>query len=180
MNHVTTTTTTMAQSPPPPTMAVSGKGPNWGKHMMHCIVCVTCLLVLLWIACFVVMCILLHRANTLEVRVACPGFWDFMLISLLTPFLIPTIYCIFSFVMWWSWYPFLGSCMLIMGVMSLFITLNAMESPGCVETIRSTTTPVPWLIYVGILKTVIYCAGSLSSLCGHVVKNDHEKHMFII
>ena len=164
-------------------MIVSGKAPNWSKVMIHCMVCVGCLLFLLWVACFVAMCILLHRANTMDVRVACAGFWDFMLISMLSPFLIPTIYCMFSFVMWWGWYPFSGSCMLIMGIMSFYVTLNAMESSACMEAIRDTTAPIPWLVYVGIIKTIVYCAGAISSLCGHVIQNHSDNgyaHMFII
>lgn len=156
----------------PPPVVISGKrGPDWNsRDMLHCVVCLMCLAFLLWTSCFVVMCILLHRANTLEVKTACAGFWDFMLLSLLTPILIPTMYCFFSWVMWWGWYPFSGSCMFVMGIFSLHMTLNALENAACVEAVRSTSGPVPWLIYVGMLKSVIYCAGAISSLFGHVFK----------
>jgi hypothetical protein len=158
---------------------ISGKKPDWvdaGKAAVHCIECLGCFACMLWVACFILMSLLLHRANTMEVRVACAGFWDFMLISLLSPVLIPSIYCIFSFVMWWNWYAFSGSCMLILAVASLHMTLNASENSACVEAIRLTTKPIPWLLYAGWIKSVVYCAGAVSSLCGHVANNNsHNK-----
>jgi hypothetical protein len=156
----------------PPIMGgISGKKPNWtdaGKAAMHCIICLGCFACLMWIACFVLLSLLLHRANTQQVRAECAGFWDFMLISLLSPVIIPAIFCIFSWIMWWSWYPFSGSCMLILAVVSLHMTLTASENASCVEAIRNTSYPVPWLLYAGWLKSVIYCSGAVSSLFGHV------------
>ncbi len=162
------------ESPPPPPPNISGKKPDWkdaGKAAFHCMICLGCLVCLLWITCFVLMSILLHKANTSEVRAACAGFWDFMLISLLSPVLIPSIYCIFSVVMWWNWYSFSGSCMLILAIASLHMTLNASENSTCVEAIRNTTSPVPWLLYVGWIKSVVYCAGAISSLLGHTASS---------
>ena len=153
--------------PPLPPITISGKKPDWrdaGKAAFQCVLCVSCLACLLWAVCFVLMSILLHKANTTEVRASCAGFWDFMLISLLSPLLVPSIYCMFSFVMWWNWYSFSGSCMLILAIASLHMTLTASENSLCVESIRNTSPPVPWLIYVGWLKSIIYCAGAVSSI----------------
>lgn len=163
---------------PPHHDHISGKRPDWkdaGRAAIHCIECISCFACMLLITCFILMSLLLHRANTMEVRTACAGFWDFMLISLLSPLLVPTIYCIFSFVLWWNWYAFSGSCMLILAIASLHMTLNASENSACVEAIRSTTNPIPWLLYAGWLKSVVYCAGAVSSLCGHVANNTLNK-----
>ena len=43
-------------------------------------------------------------------------------------------------------------------------TLNAASNHQCVESIRSTSPPVPWLIIVGWFKAAVYGAGALSSL----------------
>ena len=168
-------------SPPPIMGGISGKKPEWkdiGKAGLHCVLCLGCFSCILWVACFVLLSILLHRANTMEVRAACAGFWDFMLVSLLSPLLIPAAYLIFSWIMWWSWYPFSGSCMLILAVVSLHITLTSSENATCVEAIRKTSSPIPWLIYAGWLKSIIYCAGAVSSLCGHVTTTTTPHNFF--
>ena len=161
-------------NPPPESFGISGKFPDM-KDALHalfyCFVCFGCCTFILWICCFIIEALLLHRANNSEVRVTCPGFWDFMLISLLSPILIPLAFCIFSCMMWWSWYPFSGACMLILAIASLHITIVSSENGACIEAIRNTSPPLPWLIYIGWLKSVIYSAGSISILCSYYVNN---------
>jgi hypothetical protein len=148
----------------------SSRLPRWKdlqSTLLRCALCLACLLALLWLVLLVLVILLLSYSNTPAVRAACAGFWDFMLISILSPVLIPLAYCVLSCGAW-PWAPFSGACMLIMGASCLHLTLMSSENSVCVEAIRSTSPPLPWLIYIGWLKSALYLAGALSSLSSHL------------
>ena len=149
-----------------PAMKISSKRPGWKdvqNVVVEFVVCATCLMCTLWIAMFVVVALLLSYANTPAVRNSCAGFWDFMLVSMLSPVLIPVLYCMLSCCAW-PWQPFSGGCMLILGIACLHLTIACSENRECMDAIRGTTPPLPWLIYMGWLKASLYLAGAVSSL----------------
>ena len=128
-----------------------------------CLLCLAIFGVALWVSCFVSICILLDKANIESVHSSCAGFWDFMLVSVLAPVLIPIGYCLLSCGAW-QWRSFSGVCMLILAITSLQLTLTAASNHECVDAIRNTTPPIPWLIYMGWVKAAVYGTGALSAL----------------
>jgi hypothetical protein len=146
--------------------SISGKTADFRdipKLLVECVACAACLLCALWVAIIVVVSLLLSYANTPAVRTSCAGYWDFMLVSMLSPVIIPTLYCMLSCCAW-PWQPFSGGCMLILGVACLHLTVTCSENGACMDAIRSTTPPLPWLIYMGWLKASLYLAGALSAI----------------
>ena len=138
---------------------------------MRCVCCLSVFVLALWLTGFVLTCLLLHWADTPEVHRACAGFWDFMLVSILSPVLVPAAYlslvCVIGGFLPWDYFS--CGCMLIMGISSLFMTLTAASRGECVEALRHPS--VPWLIYIGWLKAAAYCAGALSTLCGSSISH---------
>ena len=131
----------------------------------QCVCCVLTFVAVLWVAVFVLTCMLLSWANTPGVRAACAGFWDFMLVSVLSPVLIPLVYCMMTGVAGvLRWQLFSGACMLVFAISALYMTLVAAGNHACVEALRETAPPVPWLILVGWFKAAAYGAGALSTL----------------
>jgi hypothetical protein len=53
--------------------------------------------------------------------------------------------------------------MLILGVACLHMTITCSENNECMQAIRETTPPLPWLIYMGWIKSGLYFAGALST-----------------
>ena len=150
---------------PPPNMAEGSRRPEWGdmqKLVVEFVMCASCLVCSLWTSLLVIVSLLLSYANTPDVRGSCAGFWDFMLVSILSPVIIPVLYCLLSCCAW-PWKPFSGGCMLIMGIACLHLTITCSENRECMEAIRRTTPPLPWLIYMGWLKSSLYLAGAVSS-----------------
>lgn len=140
-------------------------------YMLRCVCCTIIFIVLLWIVAFCISCTLLHRANTPAVRSECAGFWDFMLISLLSPFLIPSAYCmLYCVTTRMQWHLFSGACMVVFAISSLYMTLAAASNHACTEAIRETAPPFPWLILIGWFNAAAYGAGALSSLWGSTVE----------
>ena len=161
-----------------PKMVISGKKAEWKDFqnmLLELVACATCLVCLLWTALFVAVALLLGYANTPDVRGACAGFWDFMLVSMLSPVIIPVLYCLLSCCSW-PWRPFSGGCMLIMGVACLHLTITCSENRECMDAIRKTTPPLPWLIYMGWIKSGLYIAGALSSLAAWYHGRETEAH----
>jgi len=141
---------------------VSSKKTDIRTLLLECLAFGTCLLCLVWVSIIVIVSLLLSYANTPDVRNHCAGFWDFMLVSTLSPVIIPTLYCMLSCCSW-PWQPFSAGCMLIMGVACLHLTITCSENGACMDAIRSTSPPLPWLIYMGWLKASLYLAGALST-----------------
>ena len=146
----------------PPANNSSKKWKNMQHVLIQFVFCAVCIMLMLWIALFVIVALLLSYANTPAVRNSCAGFWDFMLVSMLSPVIIPVLYCLLSCCAW-PWRPFSGACMLIMGGACLHLTITCSENVACMEAIRKTTPPLPWLIYMGWLKASLYFSGAVSS-----------------
>lgn len=145
----------------PPPFHVSSHRTN---TMMKGFLCVTGIMCAIWLTVFVCVCVLLHKTNTPSVHMNCPGFWDFTLLSVLSPMLLPFLYLLSSSVLTISWTSFSTAWLFAMSLFSFAITLASSLNYNCIETLREITPPFPWLMFVGWIKSVIYFAGTLSSL----------------
>jgi hypothetical protein len=136
------------------------------RTLTGAIVCAAVCVAAVWLAAFLGMCVLLSWANTPEVQAACPGFWDFMLASVFAPLAIPCLYCAVVCCLWVAWQPFYGACSLVMAVACLHMSLTASESGACVEALRRTSEPLPWLLYAAYIKGALFTAAAATSLMG--------------
>ena len=128
----------------------------------HTVLTILCCLACLFLSLFVLLCVLLARANTPEVRAACPGFWDFMLAAVFAPAAIPVLYCLVACCLWVEWRPFYAGCSTVMAVACLHTALTAGESASCVEALRATSAPLPWLLYACYVKCALFTGGAVS------------------
>ena len=123
-----------------------------------------CCLLMMYLFLFICLCVLLARANVPEVRSACAGFWDFMLATIFIPMAIPLLYCMIACCFWVSWQAFYGACSLVLAIACLHMSLTAGENPACVDALRRTSEPLPWLLYAGYIKGALFATGTLSSI----------------
>ena len=147
----------------PPPFHISSRGIAFGKfgtHVLWALFILALLVVLAWLAFFIGLCVLLAENNTPEVRSQCGGFWDFMLVSILSPVIIPAAYCILSCGIWSRWTIFSCAACSIMAFASLHMSLTASENRGCVAVLG---TP-PLLLYAGFIKAILYCCGAITQI----------------
>ena len=149
---------------PPPISSRLPTSVELMRTFAHTIVCMAIAAILVAVFVFTCLCILLSRANTPDVRSACPGYWDFMLIAILAPFCVPLLYCALAccFACEWSAFSFASS--LVMGIACLQMSLSAGTNASCVEALRRTSEPLPWLIYAGYIKSALFLASAASHL----------------
>jgi len=141
------------------------------KAFFECICCFGFLAAALFVFFFVMVCALLAWNDTDEVRKNCPGFWEYSLVALLSPLIIPAVYCVYCccclFVLgFWNWYAYSGACMLVMAIAGLHMSITSAENWNCVVALKSSTpsSPLPWLLYACWLKCVLFFSGAFSSL----------------
>lgn len=146
----------------PPPFHVSGHRGHLSSSLLRGVLCIAGIMGFIWLILFVSICVLLYRTNTLSVHMNCPGFWDFTLVSVLSPLLLPLLYLLSSSVLTISWNSFSTAWLLGMSLFSFATTLNATLNFNCVETLRSITPPFPWLVFVGWIKSIMYFAGTVS------------------
>lgn len=155
-----------------PIPVISGRRANNRDLFNICVemmCCFGCFILVFFVALFVCMCILLNTTNTENVRKACVGFWEFSLVALLSPILIPFVYGVYAccFVIcfgWWNWYVYSGTCMFVMGVACLHMSIIVSQNSLCITALCESTPPVPWLLYAVWIKSVLFFSGSFSSL----------------
>ncbi len=147
----------------PPEGHISGYN-ALAQKAVWALVCGCVCVVLVWVVVFVLLCVLLARNNTPEVHAACGGFWDFMLVSILSPILIPAAYCILTCGVWARWSTFTCAACLIMACASLQMSLGVSERRACLDALGDP----PLLLYAGYVKAIMYCVGSISTLFGEV------------
>lgn len=128
-------------------------------------------MLLAFLALFVALCVLLAKANVPAVHAACPGFWDFMLAAVFAPVAIPMLYCCLAWCAWVSWQAFSGGACLALAIACLHLSLSAAENGACVEALRATSPPLPWLLYAGFIKGALFAAGALSSILARAAVN---------
>ena len=125
------------------------------KEMMFCL---GTLFVLVIIGVSVSVCVLLSKTNNSLVKSSCGGLWEYMLVALLSPIIIPTFYCLYTclFLMAfpWNWNVFSGTYILTLGIIGLHISISTSENSNCVNALRESTQPVPWLLYASWFKTI--------------------------
>jgi hypothetical protein len=117
---------------------------------------------LLWVALFVSMCVLLARDNTADVHARCGGLWDFVLVSLLSPVIVPIAYCVLT---WCTigWATFSCVACGVMGTVSIHMSLTYSENAGCIAALGEP----PLLLFAVYIKSVLYGVGALSSFYAH-------------
>ena len=125
--------------------------------------CVMCALIVLWVAFFVIGCILVHSANVPAVHAACGGFWEFMVVALVSPALIPIGYAILGLGAF-AWQDYYAIATVVLAIAALYMTSVAANSSQCQDAIRDTTPPEPWLIFFGWIKGVAYLAAAVSAV----------------
>ena len=123
------------------------------KHVLHGILCIACLCFCFCLVLFTVLCVLLHATNTPQVHAACPGLWDFVLVAVFAPLLGPVCMLLsrscclsFSLVSWLS----------VLSALGVILSLRASLLSACIETLRDTTPPLPWLLLVSWAKTILF------------------------
>lgn len=141
------------------------------KEIMCCFIA---FVVLIYISVFICICIILQKTNNSTVKGNCGGFWEFMIIALISPIIIPLFYfvysCILFFIFSIKWRKFYGACMFVFGVASLHMCIHVSENQLCLESLRNSTPPLPWLLYAGWVKTLFFFSGSFSLLYDEYTK----------
>ena len=63
-----------------------------------------------------------------------------------------------------SWVPwvYLGPALAVMAVACLHTALTAGESASCVEALRASSAPLPWLLYACYVKCALFTGGAVS------------------
>jgi hypothetical protein len=150
----------------PPPFHVSGRrsAAYLSHSIMSGLLCIACIMGIIWATIFACLCVLLHKTNTNEVHTNCPGFWDFMLVSILSPLLLPLLYLLSSSALTISWSSFYTAWLVVMTTFTFATSLSATLNFHCMECLRDITPPFPWLIFVGWIKSVMYLAGTVSAL----------------
>jgi len=134
---------------------VSGKLPeSLTAICLEAMCCVGFMLTLFFVTLFVCLCIVLNATNNPEVKAECSGFWEFMVVALLSPITFPVMFLLVVGRV--SWSVFSGTCCLVFGIVSLHMSIAMAEKTECVEALRRSTPPVPWLLYAVWLKTILF------------------------
>ena len=157
----------MCDSPAP--HVNSGKGPDMENvfksihHSVKCLGIFAICFVCVFVACNIIVLIYSYNKDVLEL---CGGYWDFVALSILSPLLMPFLYC---FVTWFTieWNIFAASycfCLFLLGVI-----INVNMSSECFLAIRkSTPTNIPWLFYFGCIKCIFFLSYTLSILMNKI------------
>ena len=144
-----------------PNSTVSGRVAEWARTAVIAVGCFACCVILAWIGLFVALCVLLARDNTPEVHAGCGGLWDFVLVSLLSPVLMPVAYCGLSCCISWTegWTTFSCVGCAVMGTVSIHMSLTYSENAGCIAALGEP----PLLLFAVYIKSILYGVGALSA-----------------
>lgn len=163
----------------PPPKVESGKLPtyrDWMRIILEAACCCGFLMVVSLLGIILLFCFIIGVSNTNSVRTMCPGYWEFCLIGLLTPFLVTGVYCIYAccffFILgWWNWHVYFGTCMFVMGVVGIHMSVVASENSECIVALEQTTKyNFPFLLYVGYMICILCFSGSFSSFYYYLSK----------
>ena len=149
--------------PTPCSPTVSSVAPQ--KHVLQGVMCIACLACIIGLFIFTLCCLLLSVTHVQEVHEACPGLWDFVLISMLSPFILWLLYLFTT-----SWSCLSPAAFGFLTVLGTLISVQSSLLPICVETLRVITPPVPWLLFLAWLKTIMFMTSMLSS-CSKAYRN---------
>ena len=126
-------------------------------HILHGVLCIACLCLCIWLVLLLGVSALLYRTNVPSVHEACPGLWDFALVSLVMPAVSPCLYMMTE-----AWSTLSLALCVFLSILGTFVSLNASRLPLCIETLREMTPPLPWLLLVAWVKTALYISGVLT------------------
>ena len=137
------------------------------QTVTSCVCYATLCLVAVWLAYFILACILLVRSNTPPVLDACKGFWEFMVVSITSPALIPLCYITVGMgAVSWKYFYIISS--LTLAIAGLYMTAEASGNESCVHALRDTSPPEPWLLILSWIKVVAYISVSISGILSEV------------
>ena len=153
--------TTVLSYPPPPTLSFHVSGKSAQTHILQGIFCIACTLCAIWTLLWAMIIFLLHETNVPKVHESCTALWDFVLVSVCMPIIMPILLVLTVADGYWSVVS--PSLFLFLSLLGITVSLHASMNSVCVETLRSLTPPFPWLLFVAWMKTVFFIAGGLSS-----------------
>jgi len=128
------------------------------SHVLHGVLCIACLCLCIWLVFLLAMSALLYFTNLPSVHEACPGLWDFVLVSLVLPVISPCLYMMTE-----AWSTLSIALCIFFSILGTVVSINASRLPLCIETLRESTPPLPWLLLVAYLKTILYISGALAT-----------------
>jgi len=133
-----------------------------GKSLVFWVGSLACGFVFTWFLFFVFCCVVLSFNNNAAVHEHCGVFWDFMLLSVLSPLVVPVAY--FMLAAGRSFPSFYTFSMLLLSLGGFVLTLQCSARLECVDSLRHSTPPLPLLLYLGWFKAIAFGAGSYSIL----------------
>ena len=138
------------------------------SHKFECCLCIggicICCFGLVYLGLFIFVCILLAEANTPSVHVHCRDFWNFMLVCLLFPVLLPLAFCFVRPCISISWLHFSGASAAIMAVGSFCTAYHAGSESSCIEALRLSSPPDPLLLYLDYVNGGLFSMIAISAI----------------
>lgn len=116
-----------------------------------------------WMLCFAAFFVILWHSHTEAVLDECGSFWDIMLLCISAPPLVPLMYATAS-AFGTQWHNFVGCGALGLFLAALAAGVQAASSHTCTHALRASTPPLPWLLYVAWLKTIVFGSSAYSLL----------------
>ena len=159
----------MYQTPAPPVSPFqeaggpAPSGPTGTSRLISYLGYLACIAVFMWMLFFGAACVVLKMTDAPPVHTACGGFWEFMVVSLLSPILVPLAYLLMGLGTI-RWQDFYLVSTVILTVAAVYMTLMAAGRSACVNALTEATPNEPWLLVLGWLKIAAYTAASLSAL----------------
>ena len=150
---------------------------DWSKYFYNnseceCCICVggicICCFGLIYLGLFIMVCILLSEANNQDVHTHCGDFWNFMLVSILFPVLLPLIFCLVRPCIGISWLHFTAASTVIMAIASFCTAYHAGSEFSCVEALRRSSPPDPLLMYLDYVNGGLFSFAAISAISKQV------------
>lgn len=142
----------------------SGRKPEFkdlGPVLVEFFECATCgfvcMILVAYATCFVILGMNANEAVFQE----CGMYWSYILASLVAPLGMPLLYCL-CICNVSTWEAFVFSYTSVFALVGFVLNFNA--SKACVESMRQSTSPVPWLYFLGWTKCILYLSCSVATL----------------
>lgn len=123
-----------------------------------------CCIGLIYFSIFIFVCILLSEANNPGVHLHCGDFWNFMLVAILFPMLLPFLFCLVRPCISISWLHFSGASAVIMAIASFCTAYHAGSEPSCIAALRLSSPPNPLLLYLDYVNGGLFSLVAISAI----------------
>lgn len=132
------------------------------QDLISALECFSCAALCSVIIAFALACVVLALNYNEDVLSKCGEYWDFACVSLLSPLALPLVFCCFSCFSLQpnSLYIAYFGCFSAVG-----IAMNISVTSECVASMRHSTPPLPWLYFLGWMKSVLFLASFISAAC---------------